>query len=205
MRILEAGCGYGGNLKMLAEFGTVDAFEYDAEARRHAAALHGRPIAFGHLPDQPGFETRRFDLVAMLDVLEHIDADIASLAALRGVLAKDGLVLLTVPALPWLWSKHDEIHHHKRRYTRTSLDRTLRAAGLRPVKIGYFNSILFPLAVCQRLGAKLLGQEASVDGLPPAPLNTLFARLFGLERWLVGRVPMPIGLSLFAIAELPRD
>ena len=116
LAILEAGCGYGGNLSMLGEFGTVEGFEFNAAARQHAAVISGHAVAYGHLPDNPGFDNRQFDLVAMLDVLEHIDDDAGSLKALRNLIARNGRILITVPALPWLWSKHDEIHHHKRRY-----------------------------------------------------------------------------------------
>lgn len=199
--ILEAGCGYGGNLSALAQFGCVHGFELDQDARDYAIATTGTPVAFGKLPDQPGFADCRFDLIVMLDVLEHIDDDVASLARLRTMLRPGGLILITVPALPWLWSKHDEIHHHKRRYSPKTLRRALRDARLNPVKFGFFNSILLPLAILQRLGAKLFAHEGRVDDMPPRPLNSLLARLFGLERKMVGKWPMPLGLSLFAVAE----
>ncbi len=205
LKILEAGCGYGGNLPMLAQFGTVDCFEFDNSAREYAAGLLGRPVAYGHLPDQPGFEDRQFDLVAMLDVLEHIDDDVGSLKSLGGLLSQSGRILITVPAMPWLWSKHDEVHHHKRRYTKRSLNRALRAAGLEPVRIGYFNSILFPLAVAQRFAQKIRNSQSPVDELPPRPLNSVLAKVFAFERKIVGKIPMPIGLSLFAIAELTDE
>ena len=202
--ILEAGCGYGGNLGALAKFGSVYGFELDDDAREYAIATVGAnlgaPVAFGVLPDEPGFAESRFDLIVMLDVLEHIDDDIASLARLRAMLKPGGKILITVPALPWLWSKHDEIHHHKRRYSSRTLSDALRRAQLDPVKIGFFNSLLLPLAILQRLGAKLLGREGRVDEMPPQSLNALLAWIFGLERKLVGKLPMPLGLSLFAVA-----
>jgi SAM-dependent methyltransferase len=198
--ILEAGCGYGGNLPLLAQFGPVSGFELDARARAHAARMSDAPVVFGMLPEQPGFADRRFDLIVMFDVLEHIEEDVASLARLRAMLKKGGMIFVTVPALPWLWSKHDEIHHHKRRYSRRSLEQTLRAARLVPLKIGYFNSLLLPLAIGQRLADRLLAREARVDAMPPKVLNAMLAGIFGLERKLVGTFALPIGLSLFAVA-----
>jgi SAM-dependent methyltransferase len=198
--ILEAGCGYGGNLPLLAQFGSVCGFELDAKARDYAASMIDAPVAFGMLPEQPGFADRRFDLIVMFDVLEHIEEDVASLARLRAMLRPGGMILVTVPALPWLWSKHDEIHHHKRRYSRRSLEETLRAARLVPVKIGFFNSLLLPLAIGQRLADRLLAREGRVDAMPPKALNAMLAGIFGLERKVVGKVAMPLGLSLFAVA-----
>lgn len=201
-KILEAGCGYGGNLAMLGKFGEIDAFEYDKAARDYAAALAKRSVAYGHLPDHVGFDDTGFDLIAMLDVLEHIDDDAASLRALRARLAVGGSIILTVPALPGLWSTHDEIHHHKRRYTRAQLIAVLQNAGLTPVSVGYFNTLLFPLALIQRLALRLRARGHSADAIPRRPLNWLFSQIFAFERRFVGRIPMPIGLSLYAVARL---
>lgn len=203
-RILEAGCGYGGNLAMLGQFGKIEAFEFDDEARTHAALLANRSVAYGHLPDDIGFDHAEFDLIAMLDVLEHIDDDVASLRALRQRLAAGGSVLLTVPALPWLWSAHDEIHHHKRRYTRARLQTVLREAGFDPVSVGYFNALLFPLALIQRLVLRFMVRRHGADAMPQRRLNWLLGRTFAFESRLVGKVRLPIGLSLYAIAR-PAD
>jgi SAM-dependent methyltransferase len=199
-RILEAGCGYGGNLRMLEQFGDLHAFEVEDQARAYASTFVKRPVVHGLLPEKVGFENESFDLVAVLDVLEHIDDDLGSLRALRERLTEGGSLMLTVPALPWLWSEHDEIHHHKRRYTKAGLKRVLREAGLEPIVIGYFNTLLFPLAMVQRLALRLTGGRHRTDEMPPTLLNGVLSKLFAFERHLVGRVPLPIGLSLYAIA-----
>lgn len=199
-RILEAGCGYGGNLAMLGALGEVKAFEFDEEARAHATSLSQVPVAWGRLPDRIGFAGERFDLIAMLDVLEHIDDDVSSLRALRDRLTEGGTLLLTVPAVPWLWSEHDVLHHHKRRYTRALLEQRLREAGLAPVKLGYFNTLLFPLALAQRLLSRLMGRKGAGNDAPPEPVNGMLAAIFSLEAALAGSIPLPIGLSLFAVA-----
>lgn len=203
-RVLEAGCGYGGNLAMLGNLGDVDAFEFDDDARAHAATLLRRPVGFGRLPDAIGFEHERFDLIAMLDVLEHIDDDVGSLRTLGERLAPGGSLLLTVPAVPWLWSDHDVLHQHKRRYTRALLTRRLHEAGLEIAGIGYFNALLFPLALAQRLWARLAGGGGVDHSAPPEPLNAILTGIFSLESRILGRVPFPIGLSLFAVARKRR-
>lgn len=198
--ILEAGCGYGGNLSLLQEFGDVSAFEYDDDARQYAAQIAGIDIAPGMLPGGVDMGSRRFDLVAMLDVLEHIEEDTASLDTLGAMLNPQGKILITVPAFPWLWSKHDELHHHKRRYSRDALAKTIADAGLELERIGYFNSLLFPLALAERALSKITDRPAS-HAAPAGPVNSALATTFGLERHLIGKVPMPFGLSIFAIAK----
>lgn len=199
-RVLEAGCGYGGNLAMLEQFGDVHAFEIEQQARAYASTFIQRPVAYGFLPDKVGFEGESFDLIAMLDVLEHIGDDVGSLRTLRKRLTRDGSLIVTVPALPWLWSEHDEMHHHKRRYTKKGLQGILCEAGFEPIAIGYFNTLLFPLALMQRLALRLFGGRHRADEMPLSLLNSVLKKLFAFERHLVGRVPLPIGLSLYAIA-----
>lgn len=198
-RLLEIGCGTGHNLDMLGRFGRLDAIELDPEARTLASRRLGRPVADAALPELPGVPDRSYDLIALLDVLEHVDGDEAALRSIGGKLAPGGRIIVTVPAYQWMWSAHDEVHHHKRRYSRRQLRSVAEAAGLRVERIGYFNSLLFPLAAAVRLAGKLVGKDQSDDKLPPAPLNRLFRGIFGLERHLVGRVRLPAGVSLFAI------
>lgn len=199
--ILEAGCGSGGNLSMLKQFGHVDAFEYDEMARQHATEKSGLDIRFGALPQELPFEDRRYDLIGLFDVLEHVEADTASLSALAGLLNTQGKILVTVPAFPFLWSKHDERHHHFRRYTRASLEQAAREAGLKVSYSSYFNMFLFPLAVAARALKRLTGSDTPDDRLPAPMLNSLLTRVFGFERRLLGRIRLPVGLSLAAVLE----
>lgn len=198
-RILEAGCGTGGNLSMLATHGHVDALEYDAQAREFADARGIARIEPGMLPDRIGFGAERYDLIALLDVLEHVDQDRESLTALRSRLTSGGRILLTVPAVPWLWSDHDVLHHHKRRYTLRGLKRVAQEAGLTVETVGYFNSLLFPLAVATRTAHRVLGCKGASDAQPSPPVNAILQRIFGWEQHLLGRMRFPIGLSLYAI------
>ena len=198
-RILEIGCGTGHNLGMLAKFGAVDAIEIDAAARSIAAARLGRPVGDAPLPALTGVPEGRYDMVALLDVLEHIEDDRSALRAIAARLRPGGTILITVPQFPWMWSGHDVANHHFRRYTKRTLRTAVADAGLKLTMLQSFNSLLFPLAAADRLVARLTGREGSDDALPPAPVNALFEKIFGLERYLVGRVPMPPGVSLIAL------
>ncbi len=200
-RILEIGCGTGHNLPMLAQFGRVDAIEIDPAARDVASQRLGKAVGDAPLPALPGVPDAHYDLIAVLDVVEHIEDDVAALQAMRARLAPGGKILITVPAHQWMWSAHDLVNHHHRRYSKTTLVKAIDAAGLRPCKLGYFNSLLFPLAAGARIMGRITGREDSDDTPPAAPLNTLFEKIFRLERHMVGRLPMPPGVSIITLAE----
>ncbi len=198
-RILEVGCGTGHNLPMLGGFGRLDAIEVDGAARAIASRRLGHAVMDSPLPGLAGVPTGAYDLIAMLDVLEHVEEDQAALTSLARRLRPNGRLLITVPAHPWMWSAHDEVNHHKRRYTRRTLSKVVADAGLKLEMLSWFNSLLFPLAAAARVAGRITGKEDSDDKLPPAPVNRLFEMLFGLERYAIGRVPLPPGVSLAAI------
>lgn len=198
-RILEIGCGTGHNLPMLARFGRMDAIEIDGAARAIASRRLGHEVMNAPLPELPGVENDAYDLVALLDVLEHVVEDRAALVSIAAKLKPKGHILITVPAHPWMWSAHDRVNHHQRRYTRKSLAAVIAKAGLKLDLLSYFNSLLFPLAAAARIAGRVTGKEDSGDALPPAPINRLFETLFRLERYAIGRLPFPPGVSLVAL------
>ena len=198
-RILEIGCGTGHNLMMLKRFGRVDGIEIDPAARMIASGRLGSTIRDAPLPALSGVETRAYDLVAILDVLEHVEEDREALVSIAKRLRPGGKILITVPAHPWMWSAHDEVNHHKRRYTRKSLAAVIEAAGLELEMMSWFNSLLFPLAAAARGIGRLTGKTDSDDSMPPAWINATLERLFGMERYALGRLPFPPGVSLVAI------
>jgi SAM-dependent methyltransferase len=202
-RILEIGCGTGHNLPMLGSFGEVDAIEIDDAARDIASQRLGKPVGTAPLPELNGVDRGSYDMVAVLDVIEHIDDDVAALRAMGEALKPGGKILIAVPAHSWMWSAHDVVNHHKRRYSKKSLDAAIKAAGLRHNGLTWFNSLLFPAAVAARFAGKLTGKDDSDDSPPPKLLNTVFENIFRLERYLVGRVPMTPGLSIITLASKP--
>jgi SAM-dependent methyltransferase len=198
--ILEIGCGTGHNLAMLGAFGNVDALELDEEMRGFAEQRLGRSVMSAPLPEMAGVSDRSYDLIGAFDVIEHIDDDHASVASIAAKLKPGGKFVMTVPAHQWMWSAHDVVNHHKRRYSKAGLRALIKGSPLRLEAIGYFNSLLFPAAVAERLASKARGKDDADLTLPSPPLNAALERAFAAERHLIGRVPLPVGLSLFAVA-----
>ena len=203
-RILELGAGTGHNLAMLSRFGTVEASELDPIARELASERLGRPVVEAALPDLSMFPADSYDLIALLDVLEHVPDDKGSLSAIYQLLKPGAALLLTVPINPWMWSAHDVAHHHHRRYRKEEIRQVAQQAGYHIDLISPFNSLLFPPIAAVRLAGKLTGKDDSDDAMPSAPVNKILDTVFGLERSLIGRLPMPFGVSLVAVLRRPR-
>jgi SAM-dependent methyltransferase len=203
-RILELGCGTGHNLDMLGAFGRVEASELDDHARGLAATRLGRKVERAALPDLGMYPADSYDLVALLDVLEHVVDDRGSLAAVFTRLKPGAALLLTVPANPWMWSAHDVAHHHHRRYRKSEIAALAAAAGYDIDLLSPFNTMLFPLVAAARVINKLRGHDSADDALPARPVNQALDRLFGAEAGLIGRLPFPFGVSLVAVLRRPE-
>ena len=200
LRILEAGCGSGGNLEMLSRFGDVSAFEPDPGAVSAADARGIAIVRQGHLPDGNPF-SGPFDLIALLDVVEHLQDDLRSLLQLKSVLAPGGRFLIAVPAYQFLWSHHDVLHHHQRRYDPAAMRTLADRAGLDIEHVTHFNTFLFPILFLRRLiGKALPGWRSADDEKPAAPINAMLEAVFGAERFFLGWMPFPIGASILVIA-----
>jgi SAM-dependent methyltransferase len=202
-RVLEVGCGTGHNLAMLTKFGELDASELDFAARTLSTKRLGREVKEAKLPDLSMFKRNEYDLVALLDVLEHVPDDLGSLRAIHRRLKPGGALLLTVPANPWMWSAHDAAHHHFRRYTKKQLEELFLRSGLEVQLLSYFNTLLYPLIAAARIASKLLRRETSDDKLPGARVNAALEKIFGFEAGMLGRMPMPFGVSLVAVVRRP--
>jgi len=203
IRILDAGCGNGDNLSLLSTFGDLVAFEKNEYALKTAKSKKIGEIYKAELPDKlPNTIKTNFDLIVLLDVLEHIDDDSKSLTTVRKLMNNKGIILITVPAFQWLWSEHDVIHHHKRRYSKSELREKLDSSGFRIKYISYFNTLLFPFALVERIGQKIFSpSNPEILELPNNKINFLLEKIFSLEAIFMNKISLPFGLSLVAIAE----
>ncbi|WP_428261622.1 class I SAM-dependent methyltransferase [Haliangium sp.] len=203
-RVLDLGCGVGTNLDALARYGRVHGADTSAKALALCRRRFDGPLAEIHLPDRVPFPPASFDLVVMFDVLEHIEDDRGALAAVYELLAPEGTLCLTVPALRWLWSHHDVAHHHHRRYHRDELGAMLNRAGFEPVLLSYMNSLLLPLMGAARLLIKPRNQRLHGLENGTGALGHLLYATFAFERHLLTRTRLPAGGSLVALARRPR-
>jgi SAM-dependent methyltransferase len=210
-RILDIGSGAGNMAHHLAHYGEVIGLDYVA---RPLAVAHGRALdvcqgAGDGLP----FPDDTFDLVALLDTVEHIPDEFGVFAECRRVLKPGGKIIITVPAFMWLWSYNDEINAHQRRYTAPELRQKLEISGLRVTRLSYNNFFLFPLIAALRLLRPEKPELASphltqaeevyqVEMEPiPEPANTILHGVGWLEAELLQRVELPVGVSVIGVAE----
>ena len=185
---------------MLGEFGSVDGLEIDEAARSFAEKRVGHEIYSAPLPELAGIPEHHYDMVGAFDVIEHIPDDRGAMVSIARLLKPTGKLVMTVPAHQWMWSAHDVVNHHQRRYSKAGLKRLIEGSPLKLESIGYFNSLLFPVAMAERLSSKLRGKDDANLAPPAEPINQALERIFALERRVIGRVPLPPGLSLFAVA-----
>ncbi|MFZ2171919.1 MAG: class I SAM-dependent methyltransferase, partial [Methylococcaceae bacterium] len=198
---LEIGCGTGGNLSLLSKYGVLTGIELYDEAIEIASKRNICPIRKGSLPDNLQLSDK-FDLICMLDVLEHIEDDSGALNSLAPQLSSNGMLLITVPAYMFLWSAHDEIHHHQRRYTRKKLEDIIVKSGLKIKYSSYFNTLLFPLVYSVRLAGKLANKTQASDVNMPTPIvNLILQSIFQLEELILRLIILPFGVSILVLAE----
>lgn len=204
--ILEVGSGTGGNLPMLSKFGRMSAMEFDPGARQIAEAATGIPVSPGALPDDLPFSAKSFDLVVAFDVIEHIDDDKRAVETLFNTTRPGGWFVSTVPAYNWMWSEHDVLLHHKRRYTRGPYTSMIESVGFDIHRSSYFNTFLFPLAVGIRVAQSVLGISGSAERSLPRPwINRMLTCIFSTERVLLGHVAFPFGMSILVAARKPME
>lgn len=201
--ILDVGCGTGGMLVHLAHFGNalgVDPFPEAADACR----IRNVPFVLGSGTELP-FRDATFGAALALDVIEHVDDHAGILREMRRVLRPGGLALITVPAYQFLWSRHDELNHHQRRYRRRGLRTVVSEAGFEIVKLSYYNTLLFPAAVLRKALMRFSREDGPASHLDevPGPVNAVLRSILIGERPLVQRWNMPFGASLICAARRP--
>lgn len=195
---LDFGAGYGGmgeSLKTLCP--RVYAFEPDVTASA-VASTRGYTKIFSSAEEALA---RRYSLIGLFDVVEHMKDDRAGIESMKRALVPDGYLLITVPAFPYLWSVHDINHHHYRRYTKTTLRKLLEANGFEVAYISYWNTTLFIPAALMRL----MGLSGESTLKLPSFLNALFFAMVRVEAFLLRFISLPFGTGLVAVARIPSS
>ena len=205
LRVADVGCGMGASLEALGEFGWVAGLDYSATALGFSRRRGFPRLLAAALPSLP-FPDSEFDVVCALDVIEHIDDDAAAVHELWRVCKPGGLLVVTVPAYEWLWSEHDDINEHKRRYTRSLLRKRLTLPGGEFVRLSYMNMLFAPPVMLFRLLRNLGGNKKRAasdmrsDVFPlPRPVNAIFKFLFSSENIWLRYASLPFGISLICI------
>jgi SAM-dependent methyltransferase len=208
IRALDAGCGTGSLMEHWRRWPEVEVTGMDLspEALAYSRERGGTRLIQGDLIALP-FATGTFDLIAALEVVEHVEKDEAALAELCRVLKPGGTLLLSVPAYRFLWSSHDVALHHKRRYTAHRIEARLTGAGFVTAKVTYLITFIFiPIAVLRLFDRLLRRSEQARAHLMAIPrgVNRLLIDLHNLELALARRVNLPFGVSLFCVARKPK-
>ena len=202
VNILDIGCGSGLMLNVLKEFGKVSGMDASNDAINFSRTLNAGIIKKGSLPKNVPFVKKSFDLILALDVIEHIEEDCEALNSINYLMKKNGILVLTVPALMSLWSKFDEVNHHKRRYRKSELTAKLKAANFQILRITYFNSFLFPMIYFYRKANVFLKKEEVSDlKMPSQTINFILEKIFLIESYFLSVVNFPIGVSIIAVVK----
>ncbi len=211
-RMLDAGCGTGQMLKMLQHHGNAVGLDLSREAISFASSREARNLVLGTVTNPP-FAEGSFDVALALDVIEHVDDDTAILQGLHALVRPGGALIVTVPAFQFLWSDHDRINLHRRRYRAAELRERLEESGFEIDRLTYCNTALFPVvAVVRRAQAVMRRFRPKADDelnsdlhrYPPV-LNGLLYRLMLGETRLLRRFDLPIGVSILAVARRPME
>lgn len=200
LNLLDVGCGTGKNMEELSPYGEVWGVDISKEALlfcKKRGLINVKKGEAEHLP----FQKRTFDVVCALDVLEHVD-DSVSIREAGRVLNNDGYIIITVPAFSWLWSKWDDILHHKRRYTKKQLSKILTEEGFVIRRNTYIHSFLvIPSFIIRKLKQLQQKKYSSDFQINNPMINNLLLFVSKLEQIWINRYDMPFGTSILCIAQ----
>ena len=168
-RILDVGCGAALFFDALQEFGHVEGIESDRAAVERSGKWQ-RQIVVGELDDSYRAEAP-FDLILMLDLVEHVHDPDRLLRRAAQILTPRGRILVTTPAFNWLWTAHDDLNHHVMRYSATKMRQTAERVGLVTIETRYmFQSLVVP-KLLTRIGEALTSSSARIPKIPSPTLN----------------------------------
>ena len=205
LKILNIGAAGGASSKWLGEFGEVLSLESDPLFLEHLQKT-GVPATQALVESMP-FEDNQFDLVCAFDVIEHVREDALALKEMQRVCKIGGIICLTVPAFQQLWSQHDFVNQHFRRYTKATLLKAVRAAtSLRVLETKYFNAVLFAPIFIARKFSNLLGNKGTKQSdftrfKSAGPTNCILKAIFRSELFLLPRINFPFGVSLVCLLQ----
>lgn len=195
--ILDVGCGDGLFFDELSKLGNVEGVEPDrgliSEDGPHAARIHCGPF------DESFRPAKKFNLILMLDVLEHLRDPAAAIRRAISLLEENGAILITVPAFRSLWTNHDTLNHHVTRFTKSTFAAVARQADLRIETMRYFFNWLFPLKMVQRIVESLSGSAPKPPSIPRPVASRLFYAISRIEQRAGRAVLVPFGSSLLVI------
>lgn len=204
LKILDAGCGTGRTMEDLESYGTVTGIDISWEALSFCRQRGFQNLQQADLSEPVSFKDESFNLIVSLDVLEHVKKDEVAMQEFFRILKKEGLLVLTVPAHPRLWSYWDEMIEHQRRYTQEELEGKVREAGFAIEKMSATNFFIAPLAITIRFLKSFFTidrQSASSDFVRvPSVVNWVLVQLYRGEAFLLRRVNLPFGLSWLVAA-----
>ncbi|HKG60335.1 MAG TPA: methyltransferase domain-containing protein [Pyrinomonadaceae bacterium] len=199
-RILDVGCGTGANLLMLSQYGDAEGVDVSEDALAFCRERGLENVKLGAAEELP-YDDGTFDLVTALDVVEHLDDDVAGLREMRRVLRPGGRVLLFVPTFMFLWGLQDDVSHHRRRYRLPELQRVLEQAGFQIERTTYANITFFMPILAMRKLMRLMGIKAESENNINVPaLNGVLARLLGAESFVLRYMNIPFGVSGLCVA-----
>lgn len=205
--ILDAGCGTGAGILYLQQFGDVYGVDLSPKAVDFCKKRGITKVKIGDVSDLP-FKDNFFDLVCLMDVIEHVSNDKLIIKEMCRVLKKGGILLMTLPALPFIYSKHDKEQGHFRRYSKQDLDKIFEGSGFKKMKVSYFNIFLSSPIIVIRLLSKLGGpftKLADYDSkinysiFKKRMINVVLTQIFSLESPLLNNINLPFGISLLTI------
>ena len=199
IRILDVGCGTGANLEMLSQFGSAEGVDVSDEALDFCRQK-GLTVQKGLAETLP-YDDGSFDITTALDVIEHLDDDVAGLKEMHRVTKSGGYSLIFVPAFMWLWGVQDDISHHRIRYTRKQIVERIEKAGFKVERATYANFTFFAPVLGGRTLMKLTGiKPESENNINISALNGLFGKLFSAERFWLKNLDFPFGVSIVVVA-----
>jgi SAM-dependent methyltransferase len=201
--ILDVGCGDGLFFRELAQFGDVEGIELAGDAitpnNPFRERIHIGPFDETFQPD------KKYSLILMLDVLEHLAEPVGALRNAISLLRPGGSLLITVPAFRALWTSHDELNYHFTRYTKASFNEVAAKAGMNTAESRYLFYWLFVPKLAVRVKEKLFGSKPSIPAIPAAGLNRLLFWVSRMEAKFLGALPIPLGSSLLIFGGAPPN